>query len=383
STQEFFEAFPQENGSTFLFNTYTGEAIYDVDRWGSPLPGARKLSHWFEPTVVVSPRGTEYDPSRTRKLRDLRDDFPGNEYRARWHCAELIQRNARAALSRWKVAKALWSTWVKSYDTEAERYSFTHKATGQVQHHKPWGMGTVDLWAMPGDKADTNLACLFLRVEAAASEENTDDEPRDWEASRRYRRRLYTFYRERNFSEGPHCRIVGPGSLKDTSFTNVFLYPKKYYTTKPFSHPRDRQFEGAKMGTYVTCMDHLVEKRIKADAYFHVRNASEHGALNVLKLMFKHRDNLYVQGIGLQRMAGSLLEEDEAGGATEGQKKYLEKALELLRETPNTEWIQAEACAALASMTSGLCVRKEIDREHPDWLEDVVTAIMGVKTISQ
>ncbi|CAN0572382.1 unnamed protein product, partial [Ectocarpus sp. 12 AP-2014] len=66
-------------------------------------------------------------------------------------------------------------------------------------------------------------------------------------------------------------------------------------------------------------------------------------------------------------MAGSLLEEDEAGGATEGQKKYLEKAFQLLRETPNVEWIQAEACAALASMTSGLCIRKEIDREHADW----------------
>lgn len=34
-------------------------------------------------------------------------------------------------------------------------------------------------------------------------------------------------------------------------------------------------------------------------------------------------------------------------------------------------------------MTSGLCIRKQIDRDHPDWLEDVVTAIMGVKTITQ
>lgn len=75
--------------------------------------------------------------------------------------------------------------------------------------------------------------------------------------------------------------------------------------------------------------------------------------------------------------------EDEAGAATEGQKKYLEKALELLRETPNVEWIQAEACAALASMTSGLCIRKQIDRDHSDWLEDVVTAMMGVKSITQ
>ena len=70
-------------------------------------------------------------------------------------------------------------------------------------------------------------------------------------------------------------------------------------------------------------------------------------------------------------------------GLVENQKKYLEKALQLLRETPNIEWIQAEACAALASMTSGLCIRKQIDREHPDWLEDVVTAIMGVKSITK
>lgn len=82
-------------------------------------------------------------------------------------------------------------------------------------------------------------------------------------------------------------------------------------------------------------------------------------------------------------VCGSRFEEDEAGGATEGQKKYLEKALQLLRETPNVEWIQAEACAALASMTSGLCIRKEIDREHPDWLEDAVTALMGVKSITK
>ena len=68
---------------------------------------------------------------------------------------------------------------------------------------------------------------------------------------------------KQNFSEGPHCRIVGPGSLKESSFTNVFLYPKKYYKTKPFSHPRDAHFEGARMGSYVTCMDGLVEKRVR------------------------------------------------------------------------------------------------------------------------
>ncbi|CAN0035469.1 unnamed protein product [Ectocarpus fasciculatus] len=382
SGQAYFDQFPQENGSIFLFNTYTGEAIYDVDRWGSPLPGARQLSHWFVPTAVVPP-ATEGEPVNIHNLRDLRDDFPGSEYRARWHCAELIQRNVRAALSRWRVARALCAAWVKDYDHEAERFSFTHQITGEMQYHKPWGMGTVDLWAVPGENVDEHLVGLFLRAESATAEEHTDEEPRDWEASKRHRRRLYRFYREKKFSEGPHCRIVGPGSLKESSFTNVFLYPKKYYKTKPFSHPRDRQCEGARMGSQVTCMDGLVEKRISADAYFHVRNASEHGALNVIKLMFKHRDDLRVQGVGLQRMAGSLLEEDEAGGATEGQKKYLEKAFQLLRETPNVEWIQAEACAALASMTSGLCIRKEIDREHADWLEDVVTAIMGVKSITQ
>lgn len=48
--------------------------------------------------------------------------------------------------------------------------------------------------------------------------------------------------------------------------------------------------------------------QITADAHFHVRNASEHGALSVLKVMFKYRDDLRVQGVGLQRIAGSLLE---------------------------------------------------------------------------
>lgn len=62
-TQEYFEQFPQQNGSIFLFNTYTGEAIYDVDRWGSPLPDAHKLSHWFEPTAVVPPHENAHGPS--------------------------------------------------------------------------------------------------------------------------------------------------------------------------------------------------------------------------------------------------------------------------------------------------------------------------------
>lgn len=65
-----------------------------------------------------------------------------------------------------------------------------------------------------------------------------------------------------SFSAGPHCRICGPGSLRETSFTNVFVYPKKYYRVTPFSHPRDRQFEGTKMWTFVTCLDKLVEKKV-------------------------------------------------------------------------------------------------------------------------
>lgn len=104
-----------------------------------------------------------------QQLRDLRDDFPGNEYRARWHCAEVIQRNVRAALSRWKVARALWGAWVKEFDSQAERYAFTHKTTGELQYHKPWGMGTVDLWASPGNKPDERLVSLFLRIEVRLS----------------------------------------------------------------------------------------------------------------------------------------------------------------------------------------------------------------------
>lgn len=107
-------------------------------------------SHWLFPTS---------------KLRDLRDNFSGSEYRVRWHCAELIQRNVRAALSRWRVARALCAVWVKDYDHKAERFSFTHQNTGEMQYHKPWGMGTVDLWAVPGEKVDEHLVSLFLRVE--------------------------------------------------------------------------------------------------------------------------------------------------------------------------------------------------------------------------
>lgn len=64
--QEFFDRYPQDNGSIFLLNGYTGEAIYDVDRWGSPLPGARKFSHWFEPTIQVQLDSREDGNSRRR-----------------------------------------------------------------------------------------------------------------------------------------------------------------------------------------------------------------------------------------------------------------------------------------------------------------------------
>lgn len=51
--QEFFEKFPQQDGTIILFNGYTGEAIYNVDRRGSPMPYVRSFSHWFEPTAQV------------------------------------------------------------------------------------------------------------------------------------------------------------------------------------------------------------------------------------------------------------------------------------------------------------------------------------------
>lgn len=69
--QEYFEQFPQENGSIFLFNAYTGEAIYDVDRWGSPLPDAHKLSHWFEPTAMVPPLNIEDSSSGRVHISDV------------------------------------------------------------------------------------------------------------------------------------------------------------------------------------------------------------------------------------------------------------------------------------------------------------------------
>lgn len=61
----------------------------------------------------------------------------------------------------------------------------------------------------------------------------------------------------------------------------------------------------------------------------------------------------------------------------------MEKALELLKLYPSVEWLQAEACCALASMTNELCIRKELCHEHPDWLEDVVSAMMRIKTVTK
>lgn len=47
------------------------------------------------------------------------------------------------------------------------------------------------------------------------------------------------------------------------------------------------------------------------DAYFVVRNAGENGVLSVLAEMQKYRDDVRVLGVGLQRIAGSLLEGKE------------------------------------------------------------------------
>lgn len=75
--------------------------------------------------------------------------------------------------------------------------------------------------------------------------------------------------------------------------------------------------------------------------------------------------------------------EDQAGGATDGQANYVRKALELLRSRPDVEWIQAEACCALASMTNSLSIRKQLDRENPDWLEDIVGAMTRTRSVKQ
>lgn len=125
-------------------------------------------------TVVINIRrvfrfctviGGVLSPTLTVQLHDLRDDFAGNEFRARWHAAELIQRNARAASARWGVARALMGAWTKEYDDQAERYAFVHKKKREIQYHKPWGMGTVDLWASAEEKVDEVLLSLFLGIE--------------------------------------------------------------------------------------------------------------------------------------------------------------------------------------------------------------------------
>lgn len=75
--------------------------------------------------------------------------------------------------------------------------------------------------------------------------------------------------------------------------------------------------------------------------------------------------------------------ENEAGGPTEGQKKYLAIALEHLISYPDVEWIQAEACAAIASMSSEISMRRYMEREHVHWLEDVITALRNVKVATR
>ncbi|CAN0106264.1 unnamed protein product, partial [Discosporangium mesarthrocarpum] len=214
-------------------------------------------------------------------------------------------------------------------------------------------------------------------------EEEEEEDLRSWEGSKKQRHHLYNLYRNSGYCEGPHYRICGPGHIKDSSVTNVFRYPKKHFLVKPFRHPSEIQYTSARMGSYITCMDGLKEKQVEVDAYFLIRNAQERGAMAVLGVMEKFRQNLSILGIGLQCMAGSLLEEDEAGGLTEGQRKYVSMALELLRTHGSIEWIQAEACSALASMSNALLVRRELEKEHPEWLEDVVTAMMQIKSVTQ
>lgn len=63
--QEFFIKYPRGGDSIFIFNEFTGEAIYAVDGSGLPLPGARNYSHWFEPRALVPESGEEAVSSPT------------------------------------------------------------------------------------------------------------------------------------------------------------------------------------------------------------------------------------------------------------------------------------------------------------------------------
>lgn len=48
--------------------------------------------------------------------------------------------------------------------------------------------------------------------------------------------------------------------------------------------------------------------QVTVDAYFAIRNASEYGTQNILRVMNKYRDDIKIQGAGLQCMSSSLLE---------------------------------------------------------------------------
>ncbi|CAM9197257.1 unnamed protein product, partial [Choristocarpus tenellus] len=381
---EFFQYWQEQDGPLSLFNPYTGEVIYDLDRWGAPISGARKFSWWIEPTLGV-PEAIHEIPMKEELLHDNQGRLKDMTYKTRWSASIVIQRIVRAGLARWMVARVVSRVWKKEYDPDSGYFAFTHIITGEFQHHKPWGMGTADLWSSFRDKINEHLLGLILGTDDSVEKED-DEDPRSWEESKKQRHRLYKMYRDGRFKEGPYCCVCGPGKARETRVTNVFIYPKIYHAIAPFRQPSDRQYASTRIGSYITCMDGLREKqarRIAVDPYFLVRNAKEQGTMAVISLMDKHSNNITMAGIGLQCMAGSLIEEDEAGALTKGQQKYISKSLELLRIHSNVEWIQAEACSALASMSSALSVRRELEKEHPDWLEDVTMTLMQIKTVTQ
>lgn len=74
--------------------------------------------------------------------------------------------------------------------------------------------------------------------------------------------------------------------------------------------------------------------QVDVDAYFVIRNAREHGASNVLRVMNKYPEDLRVQGVGLQCMASSLIE----GISKNGCKNAPSPPRSLLLARPKSPW---------------------------------------------
>lgn len=116
---------------------------------------------WLPPTIALF----------LRQSRDPRGECGDHGYTARWHAARAIQRNARAALARWKIAQAMCVVWSKEFDSQAERYTFTHTKTRETQYHKPWGMRMADLWSCCSCRVGEPLLCRLLGVGVSVFDE--------------------------------------------------------------------------------------------------------------------------------------------------------------------------------------------------------------------